>query len=166
MLSRVMAERWRREPAVSKCIPLGSTPVMIRRAFERRRAHAVCHAEIDGLRRTVTDWDGCPIDSLSESKRLARPASKPLGVARASSRARSRACSRRAGVLRHELETAARSQLALRVGAPGRSRTCDPRLRRPVLYPTELRAREECSIVPHQLDCGDRRTAADRRPQR
>ena len=26
-------------------------------------------------------------------------------------------------------------------GAPGRTRTCDPRLRRPVLYPTELRAR-------------------------
>src|SRR5687768_8952650 len=30
---------------------------------------------------------------------------------------------------------------AKRVGAPGRTRTCDPRLRRPVLYPTELRAR-------------------------
>jgi hypothetical protein len=27
-----------------------------------------------------------------------------------------------------------------RTGAPGRTRTCDPRLRRPVLYPTELRA--------------------------
>ena len=27
------------------------------------------------------------------------------------------------------------------VGAPGRTRTCGPRLRRPVLYPTELRAR-------------------------
>lgn len=27
------------------------------------------------------------------------------------------------------------------IGAPGRTRTCDPRLRRPVLYPTELRAR-------------------------
>src|SRR5947208_10416680 len=26
-------------------------------------------------------------------------------------------------------------------GAPGRTRTCDPRLRRPVLYPPELRAR-------------------------
>jgi len=26
-------------------------------------------------------------------------------------------------------------------GAPGRTRTCDPRLRRPLLYPTELRAR-------------------------
>ena len=25
--------------------------------------------------------------------------------------------------------------------APGRIRTCDPRLRRPMLYPTELRAR-------------------------
>ena len=28
------------------------------------------------------------------------------------------------------------------IGAPGRTRTFDPRLRRPVLYPTELRARE------------------------
>ena len=27
-----------------------------------------------------------------------------------------------------------------KTGAPGRARTCDPRLRRPVLYPTELRA--------------------------
>ena len=26
-------------------------------------------------------------------------------------------------------------------GTPGRTRTCDPRLRRPLLYPTELRAR-------------------------
>ena len=26
-------------------------------------------------------------------------------------------------------------------GAPGRDRTCDPRLRRPMLYPTELQAR-------------------------
>src|SRR4249919_530817 len=26
-------------------------------------------------------------------------------------------------------------------GAPGRTRTCDPRLRRPMLYPAELRAR-------------------------
>ena len=33
------------------------------------------------------------------------------------------------------------SPLAQRVGAPGRTRTCDPRLRRPMLYPTELRAR-------------------------
>jgi hypothetical protein len=26
------------------------------------------------------------------------------------------------------------------IGTPGRTRTCDPRLRRPLLYPTELRA--------------------------
>gem|GEM_PF-3981002 len=26
-------------------------------------------------------------------------------------------------------------------GAPGRNRTCDPRFRKPVLYPTELRVR-------------------------
>src|SRR5262245_27511041 len=30
-----------------------------------------------------------------------------------------------------------------RENAPGRTRTCDPRLRRPVLYPTELRAHAE-----------------------
>ena len=29
----------------------------------------------------------------------------------------------------------------IRHGAPGRDRTCDPRLRRPMLYPTELQAR-------------------------
>ena len=29
-------------------------------------------------------------------------------------------------------------------GAPGRNRTCNPRLRRPVLYPIELRARNRC----------------------
>lgn len=28
----------------------------------------------------------------------------------------------------------------MRDGAPGRARTCDPRLRRPMLYPAELRA--------------------------
>ena len=31
-------------------------------------------------------------------------------------------------------------KLFMQNGAPGRSRTCDHRLRRPVLYPTELRA--------------------------
>ena len=34
-----------------------------------------------------------------------------------------------------------------RGGAPGRTRTFDPRLRRPVLYPTELRARPD-SVPP------------------
>ena len=33
-----------------------------------------------------------------------------------------------------------RGSPSLRDGAPGRTRTCDPRLRRPLLYPTELRA--------------------------
>ena len=34
----------------------------------------------------------------------------------------------------------------LQSGAPGRIRTCDPRLRRPLLYPAELRAHSEpCS---------------------
>ena len=32
-------------------------------------------------------------------------------------------------------------------GAPGRTRTCDPRLRRPVLYPAELRAHVRESIL-------------------
>src|SRR5437867_7054504 len=31
-------------------------------------------------------------------------------------------------------------------GAPGRNRTCDPRLRRPMLYPTELQARQVVTI--------------------
>ena len=39
-----------------------------------------------------------------------------------------------------------------RVGAPGRARTCDPRLRRPMLYPTELRARR--SIVAEHCGVG------------
>ena len=33
------------------------------------------------------------------------------------------------------------------IGAPGRARTCDPRLRRPVLYPTELRARDDVKFI-------------------
>ena len=32
-------------------------------------------------------------------------------------------------------------------GAPGRIRTCGPKLRRLVLYPTELRARDELHIA-------------------
>src|SRR5262245_29552430 len=32
------------------------------------------------------------------------------------------------------------------VGAPGRSRTCDPRIRSPMLYPTELQARQALTI--------------------
>ena len=32
-------------------------------------------------------------------------------------------------------------------GAPGRTRTCDPRLRRPVLYPAELRAQAAQGVV-------------------
>jgi len=33
------------------------------------------------------------------------------------------------------------SEVLVVVGAPGRSRTCDPRIRSPMLYPTELQAR-------------------------
>src|SRR5438477_4495779 len=44
-------------------------------------------------------------------------------------------------------------------GAPGRIRTCDPRLRRPVLYPTELRAHVKGSVSVASLS----RHRADRR---
>ena len=37
-------------------------------------------------------------------------------------------------------------------GAPGRTRTCDPRLRRPVLYPTELRARAMGRVQNGSID--------------
>jgi hypothetical protein len=33
------------------------------------------------------------------------------------------------------------------VGAPGRIRTCDPRIRNPVLYPSELRGRDPAFIL-------------------
>src|SRR5262249_20739357 len=43
------------------------------------------------------------------------------------------------------------SSWSLRAGAPGRTRTCDPRLRRPMLYPAELREqpRRTVRILPH-----------------
>src|SRR6187200_2634022 len=37
------------------------------------------------------------------------------------------------------------------VGAPGRTRTFDPRLRRPVLYPPELRAHGTCRVLVYQV---------------
>ncbi len=40
-------------------------------------------------------------------------------------------------------------------GTPGRTRTCDPRLRRPLLYPTELRALAAESLV-HSVPISDR----------
>ena len=46
--------------------------------------------------------------------------------------------------------------------APGRTRTCDPRLRRPVLYPTELRAHIGGSVSVASLS----RHRADRRCER
>jgi hypothetical protein len=39
--------------------------------------------------------------------------------------------------------------LTARFGAPGRTRTCDPRLRRPMLYPAELRAQSGASSHQH-----------------
>ena len=38
------------------------------------------------------------------------------------------------------------SRLAAQFGAPGRTRTCDPRLRRPMLYPAELRAQSQPAV--------------------
>jgi hypothetical protein len=37
-------------------------------------------------------------------------------------------------------------------GAPGRTRTCDPRLRRPMLYPAELRAQNPSSQIVSSLN--------------
>jgi hypothetical protein len=42
--------------------------------------------------------------------------------------------------LRHTTKIQTQLDEIVRGRAPGRTRTCDPRLRRPVLYPTELRA--------------------------
>jgi hypothetical protein len=38
------------------------------------------------------------------------------------------------------------SEALVFLGAPGRSRTCDPRIRSPMLYPTELQARQVLTI--------------------
>src|SRR6188768_63822 len=42
-------------------------------------------------------------------------------------------------------------QAAKPLGAPGRTRTCDLRIRSPALYPTELRAHEKASYHPARL---------------
>ena len=58
-------------------------------------------------------------------------------------------------------------------GAPGRTRTCNPRLRRPVLYPVELRAQSLCILFYachsqlaafHAARCSPRRCAPLPRP--
>jgi hypothetical protein len=58
-------------------------------------------------------------------------------------------------------------QLVEKYGAPDRTRTCDPRLRRPVLYPTELRARaSQCSNPEESTQparCSSVRLQAQRR---
>ena len=46
------------------------------------------------------------------------------------------------------------------IGAPDRTRTCDPRLRRPVLYPTELRARASIVTDPRTPSGWSRRHTA------
>ena len=60
----------------------------------------------------------------------------------------------------HPLAAAARSSyrarhLQFRTGAPGRNRTCNRRLRRPVLYPVELRARERMIAVRMESNTPD-----------
>jgi hypothetical protein len=60
-----------------------------------------------------------------------------------------------------EAQSLQRLAAARRAGAPGRTRTCDPRLRRPVLYPTELRApmvwKSQCS---KSFDARERRAGS------
>ena len=43
-------------------------------------------------------------------------------------------------------------EVVVLVGAPGRSRTCDPRIRSPMLYPTELQARQVVTIHQRRAD--------------
>ena len=81
-------------------------------------------------------------DFLARERRLARPAR--LRASRYGAPGMShRAVASLAHVRRAEAD-----------GAPGRTRTCDPRLRRPMLYPTELRA--------HIGDCSKGRERAQR----
>src|SRR6056297_765725 len=49
----------------------------------------------------------------------------------------------------HLVFTATRRRLRLKIGAPDRIRTCDLRLRRPTLYPAELRA----PMIPSPFHC-------------
>src|SRR6056297_2237823 len=49
----------------------------------------------------------------------------------------------------HLVFTATRRRLRLKIGAPDRIRTCDLRLRRPTLYPAELRA----PMIPPPFHC-------------
>src|SRR6476620_10472706 len=51
-----------------------------------------------------------------------------------------------------------------KAGAPGRSRTCDPRFRTPVLCPAELRARENVDSIRSVLQDGGDLLARELRP--
>ena len=53
---------------------------------------------------------------------------------------------------RTEKTRACRRAKAPGLSTPGRTRTCDPRLRRPLLYPTELRARAPRSLASFGRD--------------
>jgi hypothetical protein len=82
-------------------------------------------------------WDSNPRRPESQSgalpAELRPPSSEQTGsaLAQPSPSSSQRRPNRRLQLLPHLLRTD---------GAPGRARTCDPRLRRPVLYPAELRA--------------------------
>ena len=94
----------------------------VHRALEKRPRDVLCLPSVD--------------------QRFYRPAARPVrglafGPGQILNRASGAVCTR-----------SARGGFALRVlsgaknGAPGRTRTSDPRLRRPMLYPAELRERE------------------------
>lgn len=56
-------------------------------------------------------------------------------------------CSSTPALFPHLQSTIRNPQSEIKNGAPGRTRTCDARIRNPVLYPPELRGHESCAIV-------------------
>ena len=61
----------------------------------------------------------------------------------------------------HIIRTTIASELRLTFGTPGRTRTCYPRLRRPMLYPNELRALNLVGVERFELptSCSQSRRA-------
>ena len=97
--------------------------------------------------------DGSCIENRERSRRVCIHSRIDL-LASSSSQHRGRA--RDGGLYRHVYadslpparhQPGAQGRIVARLSAPGRIRTCDPRLRRPVLYPTELRAHWREKIV-------------------
>ena len=91
---------------------------------ELRRAGRDCITG-GGWRAQQDSFAKAPAPSLGEPSRRSRARSM-----------RRRRMARSDGLPRSSRGDHARAE----AGAPGRTRTCDPRLRRPMLYPTELRA--------------------------